>query len=297
MNKVLLLIDGDSLIFHSLRETINESLLSLDEKIQNIFDKTGGTHYVIFISQGKYFRHNIDSNYKLSREKYRDKPKWVKTLKGYLIENWNAQWMDGVEADDLVAYWMNKELVWGEWLSGNTLLDKYNFSLKEYIPSGNYFEKIEKIICSPDKDLLQSIPVKHFNYSYKLENKDDPNSVIKGWWVETTQEDVTNFYGKQLLMGDSADGIPALNRIGEARAAKILENWQDGMLETFILDYYIEYYKGDVPKAIFEFQKTYRLLHMLDCDEDFMREVGVLPPFPNIYEIIDKKKEEMIEEF
>lgn len=126
----------------------------------------------------------------------------------------------------------------------------------------------------------------HFNYTYKLEDKDNPNSVIKGWWVETTQEDVTDFYGKQLLMGDSADGIPALNGVGEARAAKMLQNWQDGMLETFILDYYIEYYKGDVPKAIFEFQKTYRLLHMLDCDEDFMREIGQLPELPEIREVI-----------
>ena len=87
-------------------------------------------------------------------------------------------------------------------------------------------------------------------------------------------------------MGDNTDGIFALNGIGEIRAKKILENWQDGMLETFILDYYIEYYKGDVPKAIFEFQKNYRLLHLLSTDEDFYREIGELPELPEIRKVI-----------
>ena len=78
-------------------------------------------------------------------------------------------------------------------------------------------------------------------------------------------------------MGDSTDGIAGLSGIGEAKAVKILKYWIEGTLESFILDYYVDYYKGDIPTAIFEFQKNYRLLHMLNCDQDFIREVGSIP--------------------
>lgn len=283
MNK-LALIDGDALCYQSSKEILTESIQNIDEKINNIFEKTRATHYIIFISNTPYFRHKISSDYKSARSKHISPLKWLKTLKKYLVEGWGAQSMNLVEADDLCAYWYNfPDIVYGKiWVNseetGITIRSNSTF----------HYEEVQKILCSPDKDLLQSITGKHFNYSYKLEDKIDLNSIIKGWWVETTQEDVTKFYGKQLLMGDSTDGISALNGIGEVKAIKILDKWGDGMLETFILDYYIEYYKGDVPKAIFEFQKTYRLLHMLDCDEDFIREVGVLPTFPEIRQVSTK---------
>ena len=284
MSKKLVLVDGDALTYHSSKDSIHESIEIIDEKIQNIFTQTGATHYVLFISNSPYFRHQISSEYKSNRNKYKSTLKWLKTLKKYLIEEWGAQSMNLVEADDLVAYWMNKDLCIaddGKIEPREVFQDALDYCVQMKLPTFK-FESIEKVLCAVDKDLLQSIPGKHFNYTYKLEDKAKPEDVIKGWWVETTQENVTDFYGKQLLMGDSADGIPALNGVGEARATKILENWQDGMLETFILDYYIEYYKGDVPKAIFEFQKTYRLLHMLDCDEDFYREVQQIPELPTI---------------
>ena len=284
----LAIIDADALTYHSSKDSIHESIEIIDEKIQNIFTQTEATHYVLFISNSPYFRHQISPEYKSNRNKYKSPLKWLKTLKKYLIEEWGAQSMDLVEADDLVSYWYNREI--------KTIGNSFNLNETTGESEPKLPEVYEKVICSPDKDLLQSITGVHFNYSYKLEDKDNPNSIIKGWWVNTALEDVTQFYGKQLLMGDSADGVTALNGIGEIRASKILENWQDGMLETFILDYYIEYYKGDVPKAIFEFQKTYRLLHMLDCDEDFMREVGKLPEFPVITEVIRDSQIEKLDD-
>ena len=52
------------------KETLQESILILDEKIRNIFEKTEATHYVIFISNSPYFRHKIDPLYKSQRSKY-----------------------------------------------------------------------------------------------------------------------------------------------------------------------------------------------------------------------------------
>lgn len=137
MDKVLAIIDGDGLVYHSSKETLQGSIDILDEKIQNIFDKTKATHYIIFISHSPYFRHKIDPFYKIGRSKYTSNLKWLKTLKKYLIEGWGAESMNLVEADDLVAYW-NKNI---------------NSKLKKIGKEG--FDEI--ILCSPDKDLLNSI--------------------------------------------------------------------------------------------------------------------------------------------
>ena len=96
-------------------------------------------------------------------------------------------------------------------------------------------------------------------------------------------------------MGDNSDGVFALNGIGTKRAEKILENWNDGNLESFLLDYYIDYYK-DVSKAIFEFQKNYRLLHLLSTDDDFEREIGQLPELPEIRELIRNSQIEKLDD-
>ena len=105
----LAIIDGDALMYHSSKDSIHESIEIIDEKIQNIFIQTGATHYVLFISNSPYFRHQISSEYKSNRNKYKIPLKWLKTLKKYLIEEWGAQSMDLVEADDLCAYFMAKK--------------------------------------------------------------------------------------------------------------------------------------------------------------------------------------------
>jgi len=56
-----------------------------------------------------------------------------------------------------------------------------------------------------------------------------------------------------------------------------------------ILNRYISHY--GLSQGIFEFQKNYRLLHMLDCDEDFFRECKQLPPFPHINTVEQKNEE------
>ena len=206
----LAIIDGDALTYMSSKDTIQESLLVLDEKINNIFEKTEATHYLLFVSNTPYFRHSISSDYKLSRTRYTSSLKWLKTLKKYLVEGWGAQSMNKVESDDLCAYWMNQDLC----IDGDS----------ERIETRNMFESalmlcrtdgfpeftfnsIEKVLCAVDKDLLQSIPGKHFNYTYKLTDKNDPNSVVKGWWVETDEADADDFKRMQLIVGDTIDGV------------------------------------------------------------------------------------------
>lgn len=282
MNK-LAIIDGDALIYHSSKETLQESILNIDEKINNIFIQTQATHYVIFISNTPYFRHKIDPLYKNSRTKYTSPLKWLKTLKKYLIEGWSAQGMNLVEADDLCAYWMNTIIVCTP--DGQFLPDKITVEGK--------MEYVQKILCSPDKDLLQSIycidGFGHFNYTYNLPDKTRLDTLIKGWWIETTESDADNFKRMQVIVGDASDGIGGLKGKGikfwEKLSKEVVPSWGE-ILQLYIVDY-------GVDQGIFEFQKNYRLLHLLDTDEDFIREVGVLPTFPEIRQVPTKPIEEV----
>lgn len=268
MNKKLLLIDADGLAFHSLRESLEDSLNALDDKILNMFEETEATHYAMFISKGKYFRHNVYEDYKKPREKQRDRKTWIRTLKAVLEDKYDAQWMSEVEADDLVAYFAHKEFIY--------LHEPDQLWLKERCANLKMLETgtiPEVIICTPDKDLLNSIPGKHFNYSYKLENKEDPSSTVKGWWVETTYDQSSEFVRMQMIVGDTADNVPGIEGRGIKYWEKISVNSSPSY--TDILTEYFEKY--GVEQGIYNFQRNYRVLRLLCNDQDFIREVKVIP--------------------
>lgn len=282
MSKIAI-IDGDALTYHSSKDSIHESIEIIDEKIQNIFIQTGATHYVLFISNSPYFRHQISSEYKSNRNKYKIPLKWLKTLKKYLIEEWGAQSMDLTEADDLCSYWMNKDLCIaddGKIEPREVFVDALDYCVVENLPQFE-FESMEKVLCAVDKDLLQSIPGKHFNYTYKLEDKDNPNSVIKGWWVETSEAESDDFKRMQVVVGDVTDGVSGLKGKGIGFYEKISKEIKPSYGELLQL-YCVEYGQA---QGIFEFQKNYRLLHLLNTDEDFEREIGQLPELPEIREV------------
>lgn len=194
MSRVVL-IDADSLVYQSSKESLYDSLTILDEKVDNIFKQTQADKYAMFISQGKYFRHDIYPEYKGQRKTYPSQLKWLKTLKSYLVEGYSARALNKIEADDVVAYFYN------------TYKDS-----KEVTP----------IIASTDKDVLFTIPGKHFNYSYKLPDKDDLDSLIKGWWVDVTQEEADEYFKYLLIAGDTSDNILTPFPENCAKANKIL---------------------------------------------------------------------------
>ena len=271
--KVLVLIDADSLIYQSSKEDLFESMAIIDEKIKNIFEKTRADFYSMFISQGGYFRNKIDPAYKNNRRKYPNQLLWTKTLKNYLIEKYGAMAGKEVEADDLVSYFYNKEFYFG---IPNYIMDH---SINFPVLSTNDFSLtnvlgVEVILASPDKDLLRSIPGKHFNYTYRLE----PNTEVlhKGWWVETTKEESEEFLKMQMVVGDSSDGIAGI----PGRGPKYWEgiNKDKSVSWGDILQDYISHFDS-VTTAINSFSRNFRLLKMLSTEPDFYREVGYLPTF------------------
>lgn len=289
----LAIIDSDSIAYLGGKEdSLQQILEKVDNKIQEILLETKADYYVLLVSKGKYFRHEIsksreapEGSYKANRS-YLNQP-WVKTIKEYLIAKYKAVWYPNLEADDIAAWLMNIKIYCGlpAYYSG-----EFKNILHTCDPNKpnevwlNSAEEVNKILVAKDKDLLYSIPGKHLNFSKKL------GSDTWGMeWVSTSEEEAANFKALQLLMGDSSDGVDALKGVGPKKAQKIIDEWENDSIEGYILNRYIEYYE-DASKAVYEFQKNYRLLHMLSADEDMLREVGYIPSLPEFQKVIKQEE-------
>lgn len=253
IKKRIALIDADGLLYHASKDTIEESIEIIDEKINNILHQTECDFFSLFLSPSQTFRNKVYPLYKANRKKYGQPLKFIKTLKAYLIEQYNAQEGNYVEADDLIAYW-------------------YNYS---NINHENVFIE-NKIICSPDKDLLKCIPGEHFNYTYKLEDKNNPETLIKGWWVTTSEEEAAFNFWVSMITGDVADNISGLKGKGIKYGVQLLEDFfkEHEILGNAVYDEYIDYYFPNISTGIYEFSKTFRTLHLLQNNDDFINEVG-----------------------
>jgi len=132
----LSIIDGDSISYICSKETIEESLKNTDGLIKSILGVTKADNYILALSKGKYFRHDVNKEYKGNR-----KPttlKFTKTIQNYLYEQYGGVHMQDIEADDLVGL----------------LATKYS----------GYGSNANITICAMDKDVLGQIPGTHFNY-------------------------------------------------------------------------------------------------------------------------------------
>lgn len=279
--KNYVIIDADGLIYHSSKQDLKESIDILDEKIQNILNKTRADYYSMFISMGSYFRHKVNPTYKSNRKQYPSPLLWVRTLKDYLIEGYGAIASKDVEADDLCKYFYNKNYASGITFHAQMTFDgelqKSLFISNQGLLIGDG-EEVRVILATPDKDLLKSIPGTHFNYSYKLENKDTPEeSLVKGTWITTTKDEAYQDIWYKMIEGDSTDGIIGLR--GKGRAfAKSLYSDEGRQFYDLCLEAYVKHYNNET-EAIVRFQENYRMLHILENDGDFLREVGYLPEF------------------
>lgn len=289
--KKLLLWDADALCYLGKdTDTLQDILKKVDDKIQEIIDFTDADMYALFISKGKYFRHDLTSSKETKLSTYKAKrgksnQKYIKVIKEYLISEYGAKYESGVEADDLVVYWNNTDL-------------RYCYHSKEHVCtleeskqySGIKIESVETIIVATDKDVLKNTSGKHINPNYL--NKDTKQWEIT--WIETSKEEAWTHFWKQMILGDTTDGISGLKGKGEAYFNKHVVGKSDiHKYSTTVMELYIEHYNS-VSEAVFEFQKNFRLLKMLSTDEEFLREVGYLPTLDNI-QFVNKVKQEELE--
>lgn len=285
MSKNICLIDADSLAYLGKSDdTLQQIIEKVDYKIQAILEETKADYYALFVSQGKYFRHvlkdkseksgSYKSNRKYSNQNYN------KVIKEYLIAQYGAISYNLCEADDIITWLMNKTLYLNSLIGGKKVIGIYvpdSFVLESS-------EEVNKIMAAIDKDLLQGIPGKHLNYNKKLGHDE--------WgmeWVETSEAEADNFKKMQMVVGDSSDGILALKGKGikywKKLSAEVVPSWGE-ILQLYCVDY-------GTSQGIYEFQKNYRLLHLLETDEDWLREVGHVPELPKFLEVDRTKSIEM----
>ena len=78
-----------------------DQLVDSCEFIMNkILNSCKCTDYIAYIKGKGNYRYDIKSDYKANRPK--ESPSWWKFVKGYLIENWKAIEVNGIEVDDAV---------------------------------------------------------------------------------------------------------------------------------------------------------------------------------------------------
>ena len=120
-----------------------------------------------------------------------------------------------------------------------------------------YHDPLKTVICSPDKDVLYQNRGIHYNYGKaEIVTVDDIESI--------------RFLWKQMLMGDSTDGIQGIPKVGPKTADKWLAGLNIDKMPSFVLEKYIEHF-GDA-KGISKFAETFKLIYILKEQEDVWRE-------------------------
>ena len=130
------------------------------------------------------------------------------------------------------------------------------------------------LICSPDKDVLYQNPGTHYNYG-------------KAEIIETTDVEAEIFLWKQMLMGDSTDGIQGIPNIGPKKADMLLYDIPIPDIPAFVLNKYIEKFGNS--EGICKFVETFKLVYILKTKEDVLRETDLeLEPL-KIYSIEEEQ--------
>lgn len=202
-----------------IADKLENCLHSVKLQIEFILQRTEAKEYRIFLTGEGNFREDLVDYYKESRRDKR-KPTYYQEIRDYLVNIWNAEVIDGQEADDQLGIEQYKDYKQA-WID---CLDFDDACLQE---------NCETIICTIDKD-LDNIPGWHFNFDKDIK-----------YWVDE-DEALRNFY-TQLLTGDPSDDIPGIYKItGQKCTKKILEpisycETEQGMWE-YVKHVYVKYF-------------------------------------------------------
>jgi len=142
-----------------------------------------------------------------------------------------------------------------------------------------FHDPLKTIICSPDKDVLYQNKGVHYNYGKAESILVDENEALTFLW-------------KQMLMGDSTDGIVGIPKVGPKTADKWLEPLLPNEMPTYVLNKYIEFFGQAV--GISKFAETFKLVYMLKTDDDVLRETNLVLEPLTLYEVETEQEEEWV---
>jgi hypothetical protein len=162
------------------------------------------------------------------------------------------------------------------------LKQKWNFT---YIPEleaddlvSVYHDPLKTVICSPDKDVLYQNKVSNYNYG-------------KAEFATVDENESLRFLWKQVLMGDSTDGITGIPKVGPKTADTWLENMLPVEMPTFVLNKYIEKFGNS--EGIHRFTETFKLIYILKTKKDVLRETGIELPELEVHKVELLNQEEL----
>lgn len=221
---------------------INDALNHALEKIQQILDSTGCCDAELHFTSGMNFRYTVDPQYKSNRNNQR-RPEGLRELKVLLLGEYPGSLNTHLEADDMVAY------------------------LKKRYPD-------KYIMCAIDKDILYSVPGRHFNYYSKLEAK---GGAIMPKFIEVDEYDAKLYNYKQAIIGDPTDGIKGVPSLGKAKVEKL---FRPNMTEFEMWETVVKAYKAkgmDMIDAMITMQLV--SVHQVITDENGNPKLELFNPY------------------
>lgn len=189
--------DEDTYTLHADMGTAKDIFVSEIETIRKVVGSEAKVLLAYSCPTRRYFRHQLLPTYKGNR-KGTPSPLCYKDLKVWSEGEYETKIKPNLEADDVVGILAtHPKLVTGE-----------------------------KIVCSPDKDLMQ-IPGLHL----------DPNDLKCGVY-RVSEAFAQKRLWMQVLMGDSTDNYPGCPGIGAVTAERILESvsvekYQQAVLKAY----------------------------------------------------------------
>ena len=173
-------------------QPVSHALQNVKQTLISIAEACGSHDGMIYLTGEGNFRHEVATShvYKGTRDKDH-KPIHYQAIIDYLVDHWDAEVVEGMEADDAMGIAQCDRIYGG------------------YADFGGDTSVEESIICTIDKD-LDMIPGWHYNF-------------MKGDKYFTTIEESDYFFHKQMLTGDRVDNIVGIYGIGDKKADKALK--------------------------------------------------------------------------
>lgn len=229
-NNKILLVDADTILYSAClncaitEELLPESFYTEEEWAEYMddptYDEESGTVQFVFEDDvDNYILNKL--NYMLDQTGCKD---WELHLTGRKEDAFRYKLVDkmykanrnGVPPPGLIdtkVRWVEnhptKCFMWHEWEADDMVVALRRDNPNKYI------------LSAVDKDVLYSIPGRHFNYYTSVKYHIDMR------WVEVSKRQATLHHYMQTLTGDSADNIPGLKGVGPKTAKKILDGCDD----------------------------------------------------------------------
>tara|TARA_R110000796_G_scaffold43634_3_gene107174 strand:+ start:17085 stop:17810 length:726 start_codon:yes stop_codon:yes gene_type:complete len=178
-------IDADPIAYICSKDSLEESLSSVDSLIGNALNAVHCTHYYMFLSDTPYFRHEVNKEYKGKRPS--SKLLFLKEIKEHLRVTYGGVSYPGLEADDLNAFVM--------YYCGDVNSDTY-------------------INMSIDKDVLKSVWGKWFNFKKFESGETSIDDALKFLFIQALMGDST----------DNITGIPKVGEVKATKIIESCES-------------------------------------------------------------------------